>query len=188
MKKSYLFTILLFFLYLSSSWAQDARGTDFWVTFGNNAGYAPANVRLNLQIRIISGNRATTGTIHFTHLGTDTTFSIGAHEIFTYTLSAPEKAAAYNTTTDIINYNSVHITSVDSIAVYALNVHIGNNDQNPGFYGDVTNILPATTLGTEYYQVSYNNPNFFWEPYTHNAYAVVATQNNTNLFHNGSSV
>jgi hypothetical protein len=176
MKKNHCFliAILLFIQSIFSLQAQNTtEGKDFWLTYGQNENFLPSFPILSLQIRIVTGNTATTGTIYFTNLGTSEPFSVGANETYTYSLDALQREAVYNTTTGITN-RSVHITSIEPIAVYTLNI-AGHG------VGDATNILPATTLDKEYYQISYSAPimpGF-------QGYAVVATRNNTNLFYNG---
>jgi len=158
--------------------AQNISGKDFWVTFASISNMPPSSPAISYQIRIASGNKATTGNIHFTSLGISVPFALGAHEVYTYSLTTPQIEAVYNTTTGITDY-SVHITSVDSVTVYTY-YGISNG------YGDATNILPTTTLGTEYYQISHAQ---YVQPDWHTmCYAVVATQNNTQLFHNGELV
>jgi len=156
--------------------AQDGKGKDFWITFGQIGDFPPSFPVLSIQIRIVSGNTATTGAIHFTHLGTSAPFSLGANETYTYALDASQREAVYNTTTGITSY-SVRVTSFEPVAVYAINFYGGG-------FGDATNILPETTLDVEYYQISYPSPN----ENLPQCYAVVATQDNTKLFHNGDSV
>jgi len=173
MKKIFYVIIVSAILFTSifSLRAQDTSGTEFWVTFGknNDAPYVLPN--LNLQIRIASGNALTTGTIYFTHLNDAVSFSMSAHEIYSYILDDAQKPTVYNMITGTTNY-SIHIVSDEPITVYALSQLISGVD--------ATNILPVTALGTEYYQISYKGIELLEE-----SYAVVATQNNTNLYYNG---
>ncbi|MDR2409980.1 MAG: hypothetical protein LBE13_17965, partial [Bacteroidales bacterium] len=75
MKQVYIiFIIALFMLCSLSIYAQkDTRGTEFWLAFGWNARHSYDSV--NLQVRIASGNQATTGNIYFTHLNDSVPFS-----------------------------------------------------------------------------------------------------------------
>ncbi|MCL2511817.1 MAG: IgGFc-binding protein, partial [Bacteroidales bacterium] len=152
--------------------AQTTEGTEFWVTAGTSS--PPPFTDRNFQIRIVSGSTPTDGTIYFTNLDESIPFDLGAHEVYTYVLTPEQKPAIYNNTTGITNH-SIHITSNKPITVYTM-------DQ--GFMVttliDATNIFPATVLDVDYYQISYKS--FFGG---NDAYAVVATQNNTNLYHNG---
>ena len=153
-----------------SIWAQSTGGKEFWLTFGQNG--SGSYLVVNLQIRIVSGNDPTAGTIYFTNLGTEVHFNIGAHEVFTYRLDYPEdkgeRQSVYNTTMGVSN-RSIRITSEEPVTVYALNQR--------GFSADATNILPVKALDVDYYQISYT-------PFSVDAYAVVAIKDNTNLYHN----
>ena len=164
-------SVLFFTCIFSSAYAQlDTKGTDFWLTFGLNDDGRPCD----LQIRIVGNEQPTTGTIYFTDISTPILFSIAAGEVFTHNLNATEQAAVINTVTGTTN-RSVHITSDEPVTVYALNQALRTTD--------ATNVLPVTALGTNYYQISYlPYPSFS------DAYAVVATANNTVINHNGSPV
>ena len=84
-----------------------------------------------------------------------------------------EKQAATCKGTAISNF-SVHITSSESVTVYALNQSYRTTD--------ATNVLPITALGTNYYHISYATISM--ASYD-DAYGVIATQNNTRVYHNG---
>jgi len=148
--------------------AQTTEGKNFWLTFGQNA--SSNYTQVELQIRIVSGKNSTTGSIYFTNLGFSVPFNMNANEVFTYTLDNTQKQAVYLTPTDTISYKSIYITSDELISVYALNFI------NPA--QDASNILPVTALYEEYYLISYTSAGF-------DRYAVVATQNNTKLYHDG---
>jgi hypothetical protein len=165
-----------------SVWAQMTKGTEFWLTFGQNLMYSSSSA--GLQIRIVSNEFPTIGKIVFTgfdlsHPDSVITFNIPARTVFTTSLSNLQKAVSYITTPGIHNF-TIHITANHPVSVYALN-------HGPGILNslDATNILPVTALGTNYYHISY-------QPITatdwYDAYAVIATQNNTNVSHNGISV
>ena len=167
-------TLSLLFSITFSLYAQK-KETEFWLTFGQN--FIASYTSVDLQIRIVSGEHSTTGCIYFTNLGTSdsVTFSIGAYEVFTHPLTNTQKQAVYNTTMGKSN-KSIYIKSSDPIKVHVLN-------QRP-VSTDATSILPIEILNNNYYQISYtvsinNYPD---------AYAVVAIENNTELFHNGISI
>ena len=173
MRKIYLFILFIFLLSTITTQAQTTAGTEFWVTFGQS-NVSPYNW-VDLQIRIVCGNKPTTGTIYFTNSGDSIHFTMSAYQVNTYLLNDAQKQAVYNTVMGISNY-SIHITSMEPINVYAMNSGIQS-----GHLRDATNILPVTALGTEYYNISYKH----MPSSNRDAYAVVATQNNTHLFHNG---
>ena len=159
-------TLLLIISSIFCLQAQTTTGKEFWLTFGDNANH-PYTV-LDLQIRIISGDKPTMVTIHFTNLGTSVTHSMSAQEVWNYSLDNTQKQAAYTSVMDpnLISFKSIYITSSEPVSAYALNYYNATCD--------ATNILPVTALGTEYYLISYGS---FMD-----YYVLVATKNNTNLY------
>jgi len=162
----------LFFQSLFSLQAQNTGGREFWVTFG----YAEqifALAQTDFRIRIVNGEKQTTGYIYFTELDTYEHFTINPNTVYDYALTEPQKLAVYNLTMGT-SYKSAYIYCVNPVTVYAGALRVST--------GDVTNVLPITALNTEYYHISYEtmiNNNVFFD-----AYAVVATHNNTQVFHN----
>ncbi len=164
------FITIISLIFSFSLYAQvDTKGTDFWVAFGQNATRTSSEV--SLQIRIVA-TEATTGTIQFTNIGTSVPFTVLAGGVYTYSLTSAEKAAAYNSSTGISN-KTIHIQTEKPVTVYALNDNSGT--------ADATNVLPVTVLGTDYYQISYTISQHAYP----DAYAIIATQNNTQVYHNG---
>ncbi|MCL2290472.1 MAG: IgGFc-binding protein [Bacteroidetes bacterium] len=151
--------------------AQSTEGREFWLTFGRNSNTTSTS-GLNLQIRIASGPQLTKGTFYFTNLGTEYEFSIDAQQVYTYNLSIAEMQAVYNTTMGVSNL-SIHIITDYSVTVYVMN--------QAGPYLEATNILPVTAIGNNYYQISYTpSPSYL------DAYAVIAIEDNTRVYHNGA--
>ncbi|MCL2289558.1 MAG: T9SS type A sorting domain-containing protein [Bacteroidetes bacterium] len=144
--------------------AQNAEETDFWLTFGANSTNTP-----DLQICIIS-HQSTKVTIYFTDLKTSVDLNVIAQQPYNYTLVATQMQAVYNTETGVSN-RSIRITSDQPITVYAMNQTLRS--------ADATNILPVMDLGREYYHISYSST-------LSDAYAVVAIEDNTLLYHNGN--
>ena len=189
MKKQYLFLLLLF-ISLSLNAQVDTKGTDFWLTFGKHY-YDFDDPNLSVQIRIVGGDQTATGTIYFTNLLKSVPFSVPSGQVYTYVLDVTEREAAINSPgtseelfgedhSDFSNLysemktnQSIHILSDVPVTIYAL---IGGTAST-----DATNVLPITALGTNYYQISYM-------PLIADAYAVIATKNNTRLYHNGTLV
>jgi hypothetical protein len=174
MKWIYIFLFAIFLQGISSLHAQiTTSGTDFWLTYGKNWRTSQDDGELELQIRIVSRDQPTSGIIYFTELGTSVPFNIPAQQVFTYKLTELQIGAAYNTSGNVTS-KSIHITSNQPITSYALNQFRMSTD--------ATNLLPVTALGTDYYQISYI-------PRTEDdfdAYAVVATENNTQVYQNNS--
>jgi len=175
--KRVLFIVLVAICLVFPTRAQNTEGTEFWLTFGKNHTNFAAGV---LQIRIAGGSQQTTGTIYFTNINTTINFDIVPYGIFNHYLNPTQASAVYNTVMGISNF-SVHIIASNPVTVYAYNA--------TGTYAvpsDATNVLPVETLGTEYYQISHQKCVNNWVE--GDAYAVVATQNNTQIFHNGVPV
>ena len=171
----------LLFSSVLSAYAQNMLGTEFWLTFGQNVNITTPNSsffdeNIDLQVRIVGGASPTTGSIHFTRLGTSINFNIAPEQVYTYNLSSAEKLAVYNTLTDPwsstieISNRSIRITSDEPVVVFALNQAFRS--------ADATNILPTTVLGTDYHIMSYSTR------YA-DAYAAIATRNGTRVYHNG---
>ena len=154
--------------------AQNTEGKEFYLTFGANWGYSLS--QLTFQIRIVSGNNLTTGSIYFTNLGKSVPFTIPAQQVFNYRLEGNEKTAVFNSSTGVTN-KSVYITTDQPVKVYVMNEGWGTTD--------VTNVFSLTDLGIDYYHIS-NAPSLT-NPFR-DAYAVIAIENNTRLFHNESLV
>ena len=171
------YLLIVILLSTSTIKAQTTEGKEFWLTFGHIR-YHPTPDYVNLQIRIVAKDYKTTGNIFFTNLGTSNDFEIEARQVYTYVLSDIEKAAVYNAYQTLPTGNdfSVHITSNMPVTVYAM-----NQMATPV---DATNILPVTALGNEYYQISRTGtfiPNV-------DAYAVIATEENTEVYQNNIQV
>jgi len=123
----------------------------------------------DFQIRIIGGSQQTEGDIYFTELNKTVHFDIAPYEVHTFMLDNDEKYAVYNETTGTTS-KSIHITTYHSVSVYAFCRFYQ--------YSENSFVLPITALGTEYYQISYITGI--------DAYVVVATQDNTQIFHNNT--
>ena len=174
--KTKIITVLLLLCSSLSLYAQmDMRGTDFWLTFGrNDVDTDDPYVAVNLQIRIVGSELATTGNIYFTNLGTSIPFSLAAGQVYTYNLDSIEIQSVSNLTAGISNF-SIHITSSNPITVYALNQCYRSTD--------ATNVLPVTALGTEYYQMSYTVVFSYRD-----AYGVIATQDGTRIYRDSTLI
>jgi hypothetical protein len=168
---------------ISPTHAQNTSGTEFWVTFGSNANPYYIPEFLNIYIRIASGSQATSGTIYFTSINESVPFSVGAYQVFTHQLTYAQIQASYNeinvTNNFLITNYSILISSEYPVSVYAMN-------HKPGSM-DATNVLPITALGTEYYNISYTT-HYNGIEWCCDAYAIVATENNTLLYQNDNLI
>jgi len=174
----FLIIAVLFIQSIFSIQAQSTAGKEFWLTFstlGWDSGAPPSSV--DIQIRIVGGISSTTGTIFFTNLGKKIDFAIQANKIYDYSLNNLEKEAVFNTVMGK-NNKSIHIMTSNPVTVYSF-------IQGGGQFADATIVYPVTALGTEYYQISHMQyPSYSADE----AYAVVATQNNTRVFHENNLV
>ena len=176
MKRTLITFILILFSSLSLQAQTTTAGKDFWLTFGRSP--AAFYDTMTLQIRIVADEQAVTGKIYFTHLNDSVSFSVAAWSIFTHTLTSTQRQAACNRIMGISDY-SAHIITNNPVAVYALNRYPANTD--------ATNILPVTALGTDYYNISYGEfDNITYFGYNYDAYGIVATQNNTQVYCNNT--
>jgi len=177
MKRTLFFTVI-YLLSISLLHAQvDTKGTDFWVSFGQNATEATIANSVILRIRIVT-EAAATCSLQFTELGTSTTFSVPAGGVYTYDLTTIEKNAVYNAGGTKTSDKSVRIQSNVPVTVYALNSFAA--------LADVTNVLPIPVLGNEYYHLGRVSSST--GTYKYDQYIVIATEDNTTVFENGTAV
>ena len=167
----------------------DTRGREFWLTFGPNYTFLAVGglASVDLQIRIVSGEKATTGTIYFTATNETVSVNIPPNQVFTHVLTASQRTAVYNELTSnpqpspIVTNRSIHIITSEPVTTFALNQVKAT--------ADATAVLPVTALGKEYYHISYKGS-------THvstigagagrDCYVVVATEDNTQVSRNGT--
>ena len=166
-------------LSLSSLSAQNTDGTDFWLTFGDNTNQAYNSSGLSLQIRIVSRDMPTKVTIRFTENGSEKVKNMAPNDVWTVPLNSAERNLVYNRTTGSEtfkkNSKSVFIHSEYPVTAYALNQYELSTD--------ATNLMPLPALGSEYYHIGYTtNGNY------KDAYAVIATEDNTKIFHGSTHV
>jgi len=171
--KRVLFIALVAICIVFPTRAQNTAGTDFWLTFGRVLSFDDISP-LNFRIRIVGEYEPTWVRIDFTHLGTFDVFNINAHQVYDYVLDNTQKNAVYNKTMGINDF-SIRITTQKPVTVYTMCGYAA--------YSPITNVLPVSALGTEYYQISYLPSNYASGL---DAYAVLATLNNTQVWHNGN--
>ena len=173
MKKIVIFLLIACNLSLYAQ-TTDTRGTDFWLTFGCN--YGLGYMKPALQIRIVGGKKDAKVTLHYTALGSSEEFTVAAHSVYSYGVEFPDvKKVVYNEKTGISKF-SIHITSSALVSVYAINMTENTTD--------ATNVLPLKALGSDYYCISYEVMGNGLDTRLLDAYAVIATQDNTQIRHN----
>ena len=183
MKRILIFFFLLSTLNVPLLYSQaDTKGTDFVLSFANNNNQAydviiaPPTPPMQFQIRIVA-DAAASGTITFTDItgaGRVVPFTVAANSVHTHTLSVIERGASYSQSTGKSN-KSVLIHSDVPVTVYAFNT--------VQYLADATNILPTPALGNEYYHLGRANGIIHVDQYL-----IVATQNNTIIYENGTPV
>lgn len=159
---------VVFFLAAAAHAQQTTRGRDFYVVFlpnyHNNGDYAADSLYL-----FVVADQPTTGTITYTN-------NLGQTQTQAFTISNPQQIFVHRVqyrNYELFGYNNngtfftpnenerisprvFRVTADRDVAVYALNQALTTSD--------ATLVLPVTTLGTEYYIMSYNtdgilNPN-----------------------------
>ncbi|AFM03058.1 hypothetical protein Fleli_0594 [Bernardetia litoralis DSM 6794] len=165
MKK--LFLLLLFtsfFIHSFSLFAQidpcvrTSEGNEFWVGFMDHAGTGGVNTRLYVTSRV-----AATGTVNS---------GGGANFASNINVAANGSQLIELTPNDVIVDNAqtpqargVFVTTTEDVSLYALNRKLNS--------ADATLIFPLTTLGTEYYTMSYTPRS------GESIFLVLATEDNT---------
>jgi len=124
--------------------AQSTVGTDFWVTFLPNHDGSEVNLSL-----IAAGSTPCSGTITnpYTNWSTEFEVSVGATTIINIPLS---QAYSHNVSDSIADIG-LHVVTTDSISLYASNFK--------AYTFDVTDVLPTSSLGTNYIVQTYNEAN-----------------------------
>lgn len=136
----YRLTILTLFLCLVNlSMAQNitTMGTDFWFS------YMKGRIEASMSVTI-TGLRACSGTISNPNTGWSTNFQVPANGSVSITI---DTATCYNTVSNVIANKGIHITTTDTVSVYACNY------LSTSF--DVTYVLPTDVLQDEYVVQTY---------------------------------
>jgi hypothetical protein len=151
---------LLCILAVTHSFAQDSKGTDFWLMFNTNL----STPTLSL---FITGDVNTTGMVEIPGLSVSTPFSVTAGAVTTVSITS----GAMLTTFDGVQNRGIHITANNEVTVYGLNRVQFTTD---AFLG-----LPTDILGTSYIVLGYSNTTAHGSAAT--LFGVVATQNATTV-------
>ena len=117
-------------------------GTDFWMGYMNNYGTYAGVIELQL---FISGQNATTGTVDVPLQGWTTNFNVTPGAVTTVTVPT---AVGHHILNDVVEGRGVHITTADTVSVFAINFH--------AYTADASKVLPIRSLGTEYIVSTYS--------------------------------
>ncbi|MDR1054691.1 MAG: hypothetical protein LBL90_02450 [Prevotellaceae bacterium] len=168
---AYLFVILLIVdsTALLAQGQFTSQGTDFRIAFGSNP-----NTGGVFQIRMVA-TEASVVTVTYRIDNTSTIYNLAAGEVRTISLN---KTKLEHTGTGVTN-KSLRVQSDKNIALFAIDMAV--------YITDATNVLPVTNYGTEYRHISYKNANDNGARYG-DGYFVIAHQNNTIVYHAGTSV
>jgi gliding motility-associated-like protein len=145
-KNIFLFIVILVAMKVQAQEPTSSLGKDFWLGFMNNNDSMWTDDR---QLKLfISSENATTGTVSIPLQGWSTTFSIVPNT--TTTVNIPNNIAEHFSN-DVVDTRSVHIETLDTVSVVALNF-IDNSVAT-------TTVFPVQSLGTDYIVVSYKGLN-----------------------------
>lgn len=157
--RPYMIVFVLVCLQITQTNAQSmsTMGRDFWLSFMLGRDEAAMSVT-------ITGIRACTGTITNPNTGWTHNFSVPAGGSVTVGI---DTANSYNTVSNAIANKGLHVTTTDTVSVYA------SNYLRTSF--DVTYILPTEALGNEYMVQTFET----WRTLSPSEILVVATEDNT---------
>ena len=159
MKMNKVYSLLALFLFSVFSHtglnAQSTVGKDFWVAFLPNFTEDVDNLSL-----LATGSNSCTGTVTNPRTGWDTSFTITPW--VATTINIPLSVVYDHDASDAIINKALHITTTDSISLYASNFE--------AFTYDITNVLPTASLGSDYVIQTYLSQSEF---------SVIATEDST---------
>jgi hypothetical protein len=150
------------------------RGKNFWMAFGRNYTNSYSGVTLQLKI---AATQTTNVTLSFQDdPSVNQTYTIAGGTVGTIDLTNDQKNACYNYySTPTITDKSLHITSTDSIVVYAINLYMATTD--------ATAIYPVGSLGSDYFHMGY--PPISFDLSSLDGFVIVATApGTTNIYEN----
>lgn len=140
-------------------------GTDFWMGYMNNYGTYAATIELRL---FISGQSATTGTVDVPLQGWSTNFNVVPGVVTTVNVPT---AIAHHVLNDVVDTRGVHITTADTVSVFAINFH--------AYTADASKVLPIRSLGTEYIVSTFSGIGSGYS--LSSEFLIVATADNTEI-------
>lgn len=140
MKLPRILHVIAFLLITSTTFGQGGIiptvGKDFWMGYMNNYGTYANTIDLQL---FISGGTATTGQVDIPLQGWSQNFTVTPGTVTTVTVPT---AMAHHVLNDVVQNMGVHITTQDTVSVFAINFH--------PYTADASKVLPVRSIGTEY--------------------------------------
>lgn len=140
-------------------------GKDFWMGFMNNYGTYAGTIQLQL---FISGQNATTGTVEVPLQGWTQNFNVTPGVVTTVTIPT---ATAHHINNDVVDTRGVHITTNDTVSVFAINFH--------SYTADASKVLPIRSLGTDYIVTTFSGIGSGFN--LSSEFLIVATENGTEI-------
>lgn len=159
--------MLLALLAFQFSHASNAQGTipsigvDFWYGYMHNS--ATTNEELRL---FITSQVSTSGTVSIPLQGWSTSFTVTPN--LTTTIIIPNTVGE-TTGSDIVETKGIHVTSLDSVSLFAINFAT--------YSADASKILPKQSLGTDYLVTAYRG----LAAQSRSEFLIVATENGTQI-------
>ena len=138
-------------------------GTEFWLGFMDNNNNGSQSLDL-----FISSPVNTTGTVEVPNLGFTQNFTVTANVTTTVTVPV---ATALNLLSDAVEQRGVHVTTADTVALFAINFD--------SYTADGTKVLPINSLGTDYMVMAYEGLGG-WTGYE-SEFLIVATEDGTEV-------
>ena len=161
MKKIY-FLLVSLLLSVSAFSSQTTEGTEFWVTYMNNANFVDESNGLVLEL-IISSRNAAEIVVENPRTGWKVTSSVAANTVKKISVPCSEGYIYYP---GEIGDKGIRVTSSSPISLYASNYYSASYD--------ATIVLPITGIGDEYVVQTDESSGL-------KEFCVVATENNTQV-------
>ncbi len=158
-----LFLALLLIQIPDHTFGQTNEGREFWFSFLEHR-----NPRENTKVVMITSRFNTRGTVSSPLGGFSQSFTVAANQVTI--LELPEFAETFGSET--ISDNGFKVTSDDLVSVYIHQYH--------SFRAEATVVLPVSSIGNEYYALSYQG--YFTEGQIFpSQLIVVASEDDTNI-------
>jgi len=157
-----IFFILITAVFTTQAQQLSTKGKDFWMGFMNNSNSSLANSGLSIYI---SSTINTSGIVNIPGLSWTQSYTVAANT--TTQVVIPSNAMVLSS--GVIENKGIHITSLDTVTVFALNYKPATSDASI--------IYPTNTLGRDYRVLTIQG----WPYHVGEEYLIVATENNTTV-------